>query len=396
MSIFFIILFCINLIVVVFCSYPAILSLLVYLRSKSSREHKGPIFEPDYAVIVTAYEQVQLIPEVVDSILRCNYPNLCIYVVADNCDVSTLVFGDPRVVILRPEIKLANNIKSHFHAIENFKRNHERITIIDSDNLVDIDYFIELNKVFDLGFEAVQGVRKAKNLNSEIACLDEAGDIYYRYIDRFLLFHVGSSASLAGSGMAFSSKLYVEALKGQKMSGAGFDKLLQFQLVSAEIRIAFAENALVYDTKTSKSKQLVEQRARWINTWFKYVTWGVKMMFSGIANLSWNKFVFSIMLQRPPLFLLILLGLFLGVIDVLYFPELLLGLVIAAILFLLIFFRSLYVFSADRRIFRSLRTIPKFILLQLYALTNAKRANILSVATKHEHGTLIKNTNNDR
>jgi cellulose synthase/poly-beta-1,6-N-acetylglucosamine synthase-like glycosyltransferase len=305
--------------------------------------------------------------------------------VADNCDISTLVFEDLRVTILRPEIKLANNIKSHFYAIKNFKRNHERITIIDSDNLVDPNYFVELNKLFDSGFEAVQGVRKAKNLNSDLACLDEAGDIYYRYIDRFLLFNVGSSASLAGSGMAFSAKLYVEALNGQQISGAGFDKLLQYQLVDSETRIAFARNAVVYDTKTSKSKQLVEQRARWINTWFKYVLWGLKMMLSSISDLSWNKFVFSIMLLRPPLFLLFSLAFVVAVIDVIYYPHLLLGLVVAAILFLWIFFKSLFLFSADRRIFQSLKTIPKFVLLQLLALINAKRANKLSVATKHDH-----------
>lgn len=391
MNIFYLLLFCVHFYVVGFCIYPAILSILFYFKSPRQvlTFNEQPVAEADYAVIVTAYEQVQLIPSVVKSILQCNYSNFCIYVVADNCDISTLVFNDLRVQVLRPEIKLANNIKSHFYAIENFKRNHERITIIDSDNLVDPGYFVELNKCFNLGFEAVQGVRKAKNLNSELACLDEAGDIYYRYIDRLLLFNVGSSASLAGSGMAFSTKSYIKALKGQDINGAGFDKLLQYQLVDAETRIAFARNAVVYDTKTSKSKQLVEQRARWINTWFKYLSWGVKMMFSSISDLSWNKFIFSIMLLRPPLFLLLLLSIIVAVVDIIYYPHLLSGLVVAAILFLLIFFRSLFIFSADRRIFQSLKRIPKFVLLQMFALMNAKRANKLSVATKHDHNNPI-------
>lgn len=389
MSIIDFILVFFHLYVVGFCIYPAVLTVLLLFKSKRHVLKDEMVEEADYAVIVTAYEQVQLIPDVVNSILECSYSNFCIYVVADNCDISSLVFEDPRVYVLRPEMVLANNIRSHFHAIQNFKRNHDRITIIDSDNIVDPEYFRELNRYFDAGFDAVQGVRKAKNLNSELACLDEAGDIYYRYIDRFLLFKVGSSASLAGSGMAFSTQLYVTALGGQVISGAGFDKLLQYQLVDSETRIAFAKNAVVYDTKTSKSKQLVEQRARWINTWFKYASWGAKMMASSVFYRSWNKFIFSIMLLRPPLFLLFLFAFMIAIVDVIYYPEFLLLLVFAGILFLFVFFRSLFFFTADKSIYRALISIPKFVLLQIFALVNAKRANKLSVATRHDRTNAI-------
>src|SRR5690606_20538946 len=106
------------------------------------------------------------------------------------CDISRLHFDDDRVILLRPEETLASNTKSHFYAINNFKRSHDYLTIIDSDNLVDLDYLNELNKFFAENFIAVQGVRQAKNLNTSYACLDEAGDMYYRFIDRKLLFEV--------------------------------------------------------------------------------------------------------------------------------------------------------------------------------------------------------------
>src|SRR5690606_37180046 len=111
--------------------------------------------------------------------------------------------NNDKVVLLRPPKTLASNIKSHFYAIARFKRPHELLTIIDSDNLVDSEYLNELNVFFASGYNAVQGVRTAKNLNTTFACLDEAGDIYYRLIDRNLLFQAGSSSALSGSGMAF-------------------------------------------------------------------------------------------------------------------------------------------------------------------------------------------------
>jgi hypothetical protein len=48
-----------------------------------------------------------------------------------------------------------------------------------------------------MGFAAVQGERKAKNLDTTYACLDAARDIYYHFYDGKLLFHIGSSATLA-------------------------------------------------------------------------------------------------------------------------------------------------------------------------------------------------------
>ncbi|WP_374164277.1 glycosyltransferase [Arcticibacter sp. MXS-1] len=226
--------------------------------------------EPDYAIIVTAYEQTDSLYAVVDSISRLNYSNYIVYVVADNCDVTDLIFPDNRVMLLHPPETIASNTGSHFYAIRNFVRKHERLTIIDSDNLVHPEYLNELNRTFSQGFEAVQGVRKAKNLNSTLACLDAARDIYYNFYDGKLLFGLGSSATLAGSGMAFTVALYGRCLQDSSVSGAGFDKVLQAEIVGANERIAFCERAWVYDEKTSGSDQLVNQRARWISTWFRF------------------------------------------------------------------------------------------------------------------------------
>ena len=154
-------------VVIINLIFPVFLWIIQLFASKKNyNQISNSSVEPDYAIIVTAYQQVTLIPEVVKSILNINYTNYIIYIVADNCDISSLVFEDNKVVVLRPEEVLASNVKSHFYAINNFKRPHERLTIIDSDNLVDANYLLEMNKVFALGYQAVQGVRAAKNLNT--------------------------------------------------------------------------------------------------------------------------------------------------------------------------------------------------------------------------------------
>lgn len=343
----------------------------------------------DYAIIVTAYEQTAMIHNVVESLLNLDYTNYLIYVIADNCDISNLEFVDPRVQVFRPEQVLGNNIQSHFYAIGKFKRPHDLLTIIDSDNLVHPQYLNELNMYFNSGYSAVQGVRKAKNLNSHYACLDEAGDIYYRFVDRKLLFNAGSSASLAGSGMAFKVSLYLDCLQHLKMEGAGFDKLLQYQIIARGHRIAFAELAIVYDEKTAKSDQLVKQRARWINSWFKFSTLGVKLTWRGFTTLNLNQFLFGMMLMRPPLFILFLAFSICFLTGLIFYRSLAPIWVLIFSSFLFVFWQALRYFKADPKVYDSLRSYPKFFYFQILALSKASKANQLSVATKHEHQSSI-------
>src|ERR1700733_1605414 len=128
---------------------PVILFLIYGLKGKTKINNNATTHTPhDYAIIVTAYEQTDSLPAVVDSILKLNYNNYIIYIVADKCDISALTFDDERVVVLRPPETLASNTRSHFYAIRNFRREHDILTIIDSDNLVDPRYLDELNRYF--------------------------------------------------------------------------------------------------------------------------------------------------------------------------------------------------------------------------------------------------------
>lgn len=158
----------------VLIGYQLVLPFLLYVIRSLMATKKVEVAEnrqADYAIIVTAYEQTDMLPSVINSILKLKYDNYLIYVVADKCDISNLTFDDQRVILFRPEEILSSNIKSHFYAINRFKRPHERITIIDSDNLVHPEYLNMMNISFEKGFKAVQGVREAKNLNTHYACL---------------------------------------------------------------------------------------------------------------------------------------------------------------------------------------------------------------------------------
>ncbi|MGX5854890.1 glycosyltransferase [Dyadobacter jiangsuensis] len=368
--------------------FPVFLLLIYGLRKVvTTRQPTTGGGLPDYGIIVTAYEYTAQLPAVVASLLQLNYGRYHIYVVADKCDISNLHFPEDKVLMLRPAEVLGSNTRSHFYAIRRFIRPHTHLTIIDSDNLTDPQYLNELNVYFNQGYEAVQGVREAKNLDTTYACLDAARDIYYHFYDGKVLFGAGSSATLAGSGMAFSTALYEKVLGHLDVTGAGFDKVLQEGIVSRGYRIAFAEKAIVYDEKTTGSDQLVKQRARWINTWFKYFAYGFKILFKGITRFSLNQVLFGLVLLRPPLFIFLLLSVFFMLLNLLIAPVLSLLWLIGLVVFVLGFYISLKSSPTDSKIYQSLVDIPKFMFYQLTALVNARRANKISVATRQEDKT---------
>lgn len=379
-------LYIIWIIIGVLVGYNLVLPFLFFLAYKILPQKKyfeKYSNEPDYAIIVTAYEHINTLEQAVHSLLNLNYGNYLIYVVADKCDVSGLHFADERVIVLRPEQELRSNTRSHLYAIERFKREHKFLTIIDSDNLTHPEYLNELNLLFRKGFLAVQGVRKAKNLNSVYACLDAAQDIYYHFFDREILFAIGSSATLAGSGMAFKTSYYHDFLKKFDIKGAGFDKVLQIEILKAGYRIAFAKNAFVYDEKTSKSDQLVKQRARWFNTWFKYAGLGFGLIGQSILKFNRNQFLFGLMFLRPPLFLVFVGSLFCLILNFFINISLVYYWILAFALFFVAFMIALVHSGADKRIYKSLIGIPKFMFYQILSLMKIRKANQISVATQH-------------
>jgi cellulose synthase/poly-beta-1,6-N-acetylglucosamine synthase-like glycosyltransferase len=367
----------------VLIGYNLYLPMVLFIFFKNSKQALPAAPEDDYGIIVTAYEQTDTLGIVVASLLKLNYTNYLVYIVADKCDITNLHFDDERVILLRPPETLASNTRSHFYAINHFKRAHTRLTIIDSDNLVDPEYLHELDKYFNQGFLAVQGIREAKNLNTTYARLDAARDIYYHFYDGKVLFGIGSSATLAGSGMAFTTQLYRDCLENKYITGAGFDKVLQSLIVGQNLRIAFTDKAIVYDEKTTHADQLVKQRSRWINTWFRYFKFGFTLLFKGITNFSRNQFVFGLILLRPPLFIFLILSVFCMLANFFISITAVFIWLLGMIVFVLGFYIALAKSDTDKRIYQSLINIPKFIFYQVLSLLKVKNANKHSVATTH-------------
>ena len=375
----------------VLIGYHLIFPLLLYLVYKLKGKKKDPKTLPtiappaDVGVIVTAYQYTESLRGVVSALLKQQYTNYLIYVVADNCDISNLHFNDDRVILLRPPTVIASNTGSHFYAVNHFKRPHSHIVIMDSDNIAEPGLLAALNRYVQAGHSAIQGLRKAKNKETQIAKLDAARDLYYHFFDGHVLFSIGASATLSGSGMTFQTDLYRACLEHLNVQGAGFDKVLQAEIVKRNLRIAFAEDAIVYDEKTSRGDQLVKQRARWINTWFRYFSFGFTIIGKGIRNISFNQIIFGLILLRPPLFIFLALSGVCMLANIFFSLTGALLWLSGFVCFFISFMIALKESKAEKSIYKALLHAPVFIFYQILALMHIRRANKLSVATQHFH-----------
>lgn len=108
------------------------------------------------------------------------------------------------------------------------------------------------------------------------------------------------------------------------------------------------------------------------------------MMADGIVQFNRNKFIFSLVLVRPPLFMFLIASVLFAVIN------LVTGHFLACLLWIsgLAIFVGGFVFAlscshTDKKIYASLINIPKFMFYQFVSLLNTRKANKRSVATRH-------------
>lgn len=353
-------------------------------------------FKPDtenqqieYGLIITAYQDASIADPLLESLVKQSYPKWKAYLVADNCDVSVLTVKDPRIIILQPQTGLGSKVKSILYGINHYQGAHEVTIVFDPDNLAHPDYLAQMNRFFNEGYVAVQGQRTAKNLDTVYACLDAMGETYYNCTTRRVPFTLGSSATIAGSGMGVRTDYYVSVINETLHQNVdkvivAEDKILQSALVTQGHKIGYNTDAIVYDEKVATAGQVQRQRARWINSYFKYFAFNFGLFKSGIKRLSFNQLFFSYILVYPPMFLLVGCGLILSVIQLLISPSSWWVLPLCLVIFGLNFLGVLRLAKAPLPIWLSLWGIPLFVWKQVLAFLNIKQSNKDFLTTTHD------------
>lgn len=328
--------------------------------------------EYDFAAIVTAHQDISLIPPLVDSFCKQSYKKFIVYIIADDCDTTLLNFDDDRIKIVTPKIPLHAKIKSIKLGVDSFTRNHDVLVVFDADNLLHPEYLEKLNEYFKQGFKVVQTHMLSKNTSSVYAKLDTIGHIFNTFVEREAKMKLGQSSSILGLGIAIETTIYKQVMYKDELGG--FDKKLQADIIKVIPQLAFAKEAIVYDEKIEDGVALERQRTRWIYTYFKYFPVNWNLLIKGVREFNFRLFFFGFTALRPPLFILVGSALLLLVINLFLSP--IVAWVWAAILFLFIvsFIVIVITQSRQRGIAKALLFMPVMVFRQVRAFLKIKNA----------------------
>lgn len=359
---------------------------LTVLLSRFKQEPIKRIAQPkefDFACIITAYKNSEITKPLVESLLKQQYTNFHIYVIADACEAVDYTIQSPKLTVLFPEQALNLKAKSIIYGVERFVRTPDYIAIFDADNLAHPNFLAEINQYANNGYSSIQGQRTAKNLDTTIACADSTGEFYKNYVERYVPYLIGSSAVISGSGMAVETALYKEYLYGEDIQQGKHlwkkmlqeDKILQNFLLRRKEKIVFAKNAIIYDEKVTEAKQVETQRSRWLYSYFQNLPNSSGLIVRGMKNGSWNQFLFGLITIAPPLFILVFSALLLVGVGLFFNPFYSAILVGGLSVFAATILWTLQLSAVPSAIWKAIWGLPVFIFKQITALFKMSNPN---------------------
>jgi len=385
-----------TVLIVVQLLYPSFTTLLAQVFGKERLRRIPTVYESEaavnYACIITAYRNATIAGPLVTSLLRQTYPNLIIYLVADECPEFDFEVSDERLVYLRPEKPLRLKVKSIQYAVAHFQQPHAYTVVFDADNLAHPTFLENINPYVTAGYGCIQGQRTAKNLDTTYAALDSLGEHYKNYIERRVPYLLGGSAVISGSGMATETSIYKAYLassaiqKGQHLGKKMLqeDKILQNFILRQGGKIAFAQHAIVYDEKVETGAAVETQRSRWLFSYFQNIPNALGLLFKGMLRSNFNQFYFGFVTLVLPMFLqlgfaflLFVAGLWLG-------PLWSLALLISGVVFGCGVIAALWLDGAPKPVWDALWQAPVFMLRQLASLLKMRDPNKHFKPSEHQ------------
>ncbi len=219
-----------------------------------------------FVILLPVYKEDAVILESARRALGLNYDKkkFDVVVIADSLQGITReqLKGMGCVVVIM-NLKPRSKAKAINLALRSLPENLYDIgLILDADNYLASDALVQINAVYNTGKNAIQCQRVAKEITTPVSILDAISEGINNTIFRKGHRAIGLSAALAGSGMAFDYTLLKDVMSRIEATN-GFDKDLEFEVISSGVKIEYLESVHVFDEKVSTLEVLKNQRTRW-------------------------------------------------------------------------------------------------------------------------------------
>lgn len=223
-----------------------------------------------FALIVAAHNEETVIGELVDSLIKMDYPTNMydVFVIADNCDDTTAQVAEKHGAIVLSRFNKIEKGKGFalqwaFDKIFKMSKKYDAFCIFDADNLVSPNFLLEMNKQMLRGYRVIQGYIDSKNpFDSWMTASYSIAFWTANRLYQLPRYYLNMSCGLCGTGFCVESSIIQEM--GWNATCLTEDLEFTMKLALQGIYVSWAHDAVVYDEKPLTLKQSWNQRIRWM------------------------------------------------------------------------------------------------------------------------------------
>ncbi|MBQ5770159.1 MAG: glycosyltransferase family 2 protein [Clostridia bacterium] len=245
--------------------FYAVIAVFGFKKRKSDFEKTAPSMR--IAAIIAARNEEGVIGQVVESLVKQNYPKALfdVIVVPNNCSDDTAGAAQragARIVNVDVPVKSKGEaLKSAFRQIME-KDTYDAFAIFDADNIVHPGFLQAANDALSGGARIAQGYRDSKNPYDN--WVSGCSSIFYWFMNR--MFNHGrrvlkQSAQLNGTGFIVATSLLKET--GFDTHTITEDLEYTAQCILHGERVRWMDDAITYDEQPESLLDALTQRKRW-------------------------------------------------------------------------------------------------------------------------------------
>lgn len=253
-------------------------------KAEAKKNHK-------FAVMIAARNESAVISDLLGSIKMQNYPQelIDIYVIADNCtdDTAAIARNAGATVFTRFNSEqvgkgyaLDYGLKSIWKEFPG--KGYEAYFVFDADNVLDVNYFREMNATFDGGAKASTSYRNSKNFDSN--WISAGYGIWFLREAKFLnqaRLTLNTSCAVSGTGFFIAADI-LENAGGWKWHLLTEDIEFSASSITDGVRIAYCPTAVLYDEQPTTFRDSWNQRFRWAKGFYQVFWHYAGGLFKGI------------------------------------------------------------------------------------------------------------------
>lgn len=298
-----------NFITTVFMVYQLSITLGAFKRKKAAAPEN--IKHHRFAALIAARNEEVVIGTLIRSIQAQNYPEgmIDVIVIADNCDDKTAEIARKAGAIVyerfnKTLIGKGYVIKFVLEKIFAERDIYDAFCVFDADNVVDKNFFMQMNRTLNDGADIAQGYRDMKNPTDN--WISGCHSLFYWMENRFFDYaraELGLSAMINGTGFMMSTH-YLKQY-GYDMKTVTEDVELTVQSVINGKKVEWVPEARVYDEQPITFKQSMIQRSRWVSGFIQNSSKYFKDFFKSIRErATWVKIDLFMFLISLPIMIL--------------------------------------------------------------------------------------------